>query len=144
MNLEELKKVIREEVKKSMREELKDIIVEAVVIASTPDTSKKDTVYRPIQQPDTRSVRDQFKKLNPVEQMLEQTKLSFSSMDAQNFSPSAAINPMMNNTATAMAHNLGMIQNAPGLDINSLPFLKNAKTILDMSKQKDKERSGGN
>lgn len=147
MNLEELKKIIREEVKASMREELKDIIIEAVLIASTPDNLKKD-IEEPkqvVQQPvkSTKSIREEFVKMNPIEKMLEETKLSFSSTDARNFSPSAVMGTTPNNTAAAMAHNLGMVENHPGLDISSLPFLKNAKTILDLSKQKDKERTGG-
>jgi hypothetical protein len=40
-----------------------------------------------------------------------------------------------------------MLDSSPsnvGLDLSSLPFLKNAKNILDLSKEKDKARYGGN
>lgn len=38
MNLDSLRKLIREEVRTAIKEELKDILTEAVVIASTPET----------------------------------------------------------------------------------------------------------
>jgi len=39
MKLEELRKVIREEVRNAFREELRDVLVEAVSIASAPNSS---------------------------------------------------------------------------------------------------------
>ena len=86
------------------------------------------------------NIRAKFQAMNPIEQMLEETKLNFTSADAKNFSGN------IQNRAGAMAHELGMMNDGPhpGLDLSSLPFLNKAKSILDVSKQKDRERHGGN
>jgi hypothetical protein len=42
-----------------------------------------------------------------------------------------------------MAHSMGMGGDFPGVDLSSLPFLKNAKNILEKSKEIDKGKTGG-
>ncbi len=160
-SLNAFRKIIREEVQKAIQEEVRDIILEAVTIASTPKSTSapvqangnfgvSTTTY-----PDAKittnlnktgtntakeDIRAKFQAMNPIEQMLEETKLNFTSADAKNFSGN------IQNRAGAMAHELGMMNDGPhpGLDLSSLPFLTKAKSILDVSKQKDRERHGGN
>jgi hypothetical protein len=174
-SLNALSRLIRKEVKAAIQEEVRDIIIEAVRVASTPSSPsvplqanenfRASTILRPNSTGVTTSttnhsllstatstdtakvdIRAKFQAMNPIEQMLEETKLSFSSADARNFS-APSIHPGQS-TAGAMAHELGMIGNhssaGTGIDLSSLPFLKNAKTILDLSKQKDKLKYGGN
>ena len=47
MNLEALRKLIREEMRTVIREELKGILTEAVVIASTPETKSQVQNFKP-------------------------------------------------------------------------------------------------
>lgn len=151
-SLNAFRKIIREEVQKAIQEEVRDIIIEAVRIASSTNEAPKEVQesyappkISPKSSTDTAHVdlvdlRNQFKAMNPIEQMLEETKLNFTSADAKNFSGN------IQNRAGAMAHELGMMNDGPqpGLDLSSLPFLNKAKSILDVSKQKDRERHGGN
>ena len=155
MNTESLnafRRIIREEVKQAIQQEVRDIIIEAVKIASTgtsaPIEPKKEE--KPVQFSDLKrdkelsEIRSKFRSVNPIEQMLEETKLSFTSADAKNFS---GANVVANNRAGAMAHEMGMMDSANsnvGIDLSNLPFLKNAKNILELSKEKDKQRFGGN
>jgi hypothetical protein len=141
MNLETLKKVIREEVRTVFKEELQEVLTEAVRIASTP-TKEEVSQYTPPQTTTAvkSQLREEFKTINPIEKMLEETKLSFTSQDAKNFyGGSEAVNPR----AAAMAHSMGMAGDFPGVDLSSLPFLKNAKNILDKTKEIDKGKTGG-
>lgn len=142
MKLNELKEVIRREVKEAIREELKDIMVEAITIASTPAT----TTPSPYNASQVESKTAPTGKIKPIQELLEETRLNFNSSDAQTFQTSdmrqemaQAFNPNLN--TASMASKLGMIGGKePGLDLNSLPFLKNAKKILDVSNEKDKLR----
>lgn len=146
-SLNALSRLIRREVKAAIQEEVRDIIVEAVRIASTPKSTEQPTVnqaVRNVPSPSRADIRAQFQAMNPIEQMLQETKLSFTSADAKNFMSGGPTNP---NKAVAVAHELGMMdtpQSNVGIDLSSLPFLKNAKTILDLSKEKDKLKYGGN
>jgi hypothetical protein len=166
-SLNAFRKIIREEVQKAIQEEVRDIILDAVIIASTPKSASAPvqanenfralTILSPNgtgtgttvnsllttgTSTDTvkTDIRAKFQAMNPIEQMLEETKLNFTSADAKNFSGN------IQNKAGAMAHELGMMSDGPhpGLDLSSLPFLNKAKSILDVSKQKDRERHGGN
>lgn len=150
-SLNAFRKIIREEVKQAIQQEVRDIIIEAVKIASTGPSSPVEPKIeeKPVQFSDLKrdkelsEIRNKFRSLNPIEQMLEETKLSFTSADAQNFS---GANVMVGNRAGAMAHEMGMMGSAnsnTGLDLSNLPFLKNAKSILELSKEKDKARLGG-
>lgn len=151
-SLNAFRKIIREEVKQAIQQEVRDIIIEAVKIASEGAPAKEEPkeVIKPVQFSDLKrdkelsEIRSKFRSVNPIEQMLEETKLSFTSADAKNFS---GANVMATNRAGAMAHEMGMMDSVnsnTGLDLSSLPFLKNAKNILDLSKEKDKQRFGGN
>jgi hypothetical protein len=166
-SLNALSRLIRKEVKAAIQEEVRDIIIEAVRVASTPSSPsanvsanenfRASTILHPNgtgtgttdnsllttgTSTDTvkTDIRAKFQAMNPIEQMLEETKLNFTSADAKNFSGN------IQNKAGAMAHELGMMSDGPhpGLDLSSLPFLNKAKSILDVSKQKDRERHGGN
>lgn len=147
-SLNALSRLIRKEVKAAIQEEVRDIIIEAVRIASTPKSTEQP-ITEPIvvntpQNISRADIRAKFQTMNPIEQMLEETKLNFTSADAKNFISGEPMNP---NKAVAVAHELGMMdvpKSNTGLDLSSLPFLKNAKTILDLSKEKDKLKYGGN
>jgi hypothetical protein len=148
-SLNAFRKIIREEVKQAIQQEVRDIIIEAVRIASegTNVQSEPKKEEEPVQFTDLKKdkelseIRNKFRAVNPIEQMLEETKLNFSSSDAKNFSSQ---NVMANNRAGAMAYEMGMMETSSntGLDLSSLPFLKNAKNILDLSKEKDRMRNG--
>ena len=172
-SLNALSRLIRREVKAAIQEEVRDIIIEAVRVASTPSSPsshvpvnenfRASTILSPngtgittgttnhsilstTTSTDTvrADIRSKFQAMNPIEQMLEETKLSFTSADAKNFMSGGPMNP---NKAVTVAHELGMMESLPsnvGIDLSSLPFLKNAKTILDLSKEKDKLKYGGN
>jgi hypothetical protein len=166
-SLNALSRLIRKEVKAAIQEEVRDIIIEAVRVASTPaspsvpvqanENFRVSTILSPngtgvttgttvhTTASTARSdIRAKFQAMNPIEQMLEETKLSFTSADAKNFMSGGPMNP---NKAVTVAHELGMMDTPSsnvGLDLNSLPFLKNAKAILDLSKEKDKQKYGGN
>lgn len=144
MKVNELREVIRQEVRDAIRSELKDLMVEAITIASAPTSIetpslKKEQVEVKNYTPGT---------IKPIQDLLEETKLSFTSADARSFQTAdlrqeleQSFNPNLN--TVAMASKLGMVgENQPGLDLSSLPFLKNAKKILDVSNQKDKVRHG--
>lgn len=145
MNLVTLRKVIREEVRTVFREELQEVLTEAVRIASEPvneSYQQIETVQKPAKSTNM-GITETSKvvNFNPIEKMLEETKLNFTSQDAKNFYGGTDV---PNTKAAAMAHNMGMSGNFPGVDLGSLSFLKNAKNILDKSKEIDKDKSGGN
>jgi hypothetical protein len=171
-SLNALSRLIRKEVKAAIQEEVRDIIIEAVRVASTPaspsvpvqanenfrastilssnGTGGRSSIVNSLLTTTTSTdtaradIRSKFQAMNPIEQMLEETKLSFTSADAKNFMSGGPMNP---NKAVTVAHELGMMDTPSsnvGLDLNSLPFLKNAKAILDLSKEKDKQKYGGN
>lgn len=133
MNVETLKNLIREEVRTVFREELKEVLTEAVRIASTPtqdtQTEIKESVIKS-------PVREVHTTVNPVERMLEETRLNFTSQDAKNFYGGSE---SVNQRAASMAHSMGMAGDAPGVDLGSLPFLKKAKNILDKTKEIGKQ-----
>jgi hypothetical protein len=145
MKVAELRQIIKEEVQQAIKTELRELLIEAVQIASQPSAAPTVEQKQPIQQvkPSQPSVG-----YRPIEELLEETKLNFTSEDAKTF-VSQDLRQEMNqafsgNSTAALASKLGMLEsgNQPGLDLNSLPFLKNAKTILNKSIEKDKIRSG--
>ena len=84
MNLEALRKLIREEMRTVIREELKSILTEAVVIASTPET------------------KSQVQNFNPHVKTESTYKPKFSEILAEKKAPVSTGNPMfdlLNETA---------------------------------------------
>lgn len=140
MKVTDLRQIIQEEVRTAIKAELKDLLIEAVKIASNPEVEVK-------KQPVVATRMQESKPVRPLEELLEETKLSFSADDAKSFVTQNMRQEMAqafsgNNVASTMASRMGMTDPVQGIDLNSLPFLKNAKKILDTSIQKDKERQG--
>lgn len=92
MKFAELKKMIKESVKEAIQEELKDILLEAV---KTPRTSNIGVVQESsINQPSTPTSNVTVEeKRSLYEQALGETSLSFTSQNAQSFSPQAGYDP---------------------------------------------------
>lgn len=150
MKVAELKQIIEQQVRQAVRLELKDLIQEAITIASTVGTEVPATANTSTQVTEKRiNNTPQGRGYKPIEDLLEETKLSFTSADAKSFITQDVrqelVQGMVPNSTTAVASKLGMIGqgDAPGIDLNALPFLKNAKQILNKSIVKDKERLQG-
>lgn len=142
MNTTQLVELLRTEVRKAIREELVDIIQEAVKIASTPDIAVSSRPTIPNPKP---AVPVEGRRV-PIAELLEETKLNFTSTDAKAFVPSSQrdlfSSDFQSRPAMAMANKLGMTssEDAPGLDLSQLSFVKKAKQVLDAAVQKDKQR----
>lgn len=139
MKVTELRQIIAEEVKAAIRAELKDLLVEAVKVASTPVAEKS---VQEIQVPKSK------KTFSPLEDLLEETRLNFTAADAKTFMTQDLRKEMAqaftgnNHVASSVASRMGLTGQEEGLDISSLPFVKNAKKVLDMSLEKDRLKGG--
>ena len=141
MKVQELKKIIREEVKAAVKEELQDMLNEAVKVASTPSTPSA-----PMKQPAPKKVSY---GTGGLEDLLEDTRSSMSSDDYKNVISMDSSMVTKPNFASMMANPTGMVGeqptftgNEPGLDLSQLDFVTKAKSVLDMSYQKDKNKGG--
>ena len=146
MKLDTLRKVIREEVKAAIKEELQDMLTEAVKIASTPASTnvQKSNDYKPVVQKDlkkTWSTGKISKGTIPLEEMLNQTAGEMTNEDYKHITNSGS-NPTSPATST-LANQMGLTENSgpmPGIDISKLDFVSKAKSVLDASYKKDKNR----
>ena len=146
MKLDTLRKVIREEVKAAIKEELQDMLTEAVKIASTPASTnvQKSNDYKPVVQKDlkkTWSTGKISKGTIPLEEMLNQTAGEMTNEDYKHITNSVS-NPTSPATST-LANQMGLTENSgpmPGIDISKLDFVSKAKSVLDASYKKDKNR----
>ncbi len=141
MKVQELKKIIREEVKAAIKEELQDMLNEAVKVASTPSTPST-----PVKQPAPKKVNY---GTGGLEDLLEDTRSSMSSDDYRNVVSMDSSMVSKPNFTSMMANQTGMVGeqptftgNEPGIDLSQLDFVAKAKSVLDKSYQKDKDRSG--
>ena len=147
MKLDTLRKVIREEVKAAIKEELQDMLTEAVKVASTPDTTnvQKSNDYKPVVQKDLKRTWSSG-KINtgtvPLEEMLKQTAGTMTDEDYKQIVNAQA--PTQGaSSASTIANQMGLTENngpMPGIDISKLDFVSKAKTVLDASYKKDKNR----
>ena len=146
MKLDTLRKVIREEVKAAIKEELQDMLTEAVKVASTPTTTnvQKSNNYKPVVQKDLKRTWSSG-KINsgtvPLEEMLNQTAGEMTNEDYKQITNSGS-NPTSPATST-LANQMGLTENSgpmPGIDISKLDFVSKAKSVLDASYKKDKNR----
>ena len=146
MKLDTLRKVIREEVKAAIKEELQDMLTEAVKVASAPDTTnvQKFNEYKPVVQKDLKKTWSTG-KINtgtiPLEEMLNQTAGEMTNEDYKQITNSGS-NPTSPATST-LANQMGLTENSgpmPGIDISKLDFVSKAKSVLDASYKKDKNR----
>ncbi len=138
MKLDQLRKIIREEVRGAVKEELQEMLTEAVKAASTPTKQVSQTYAEvPKGQPKKWSVG----KSATLDEMLNATKSEMTGEDASNFTSSGVHKP---NFASMMSTQMTMENKGPmpGIDISKLDFVGKAKSILDASLKKDKNRVG--
>jgi hypothetical protein len=141
MNTGQLVELIRKEVRAAIREELSEVIQEAIQIASTPDITVASKPVAPVQQP-----KPTPGKRATISDLLEETKLNFSSADARSFvAPSQRAvlgDEFQSRPATAIANQLGFTspEDVPGVDLSQLPFVRKAKQVLDAAIEKDKQK----
>ena len=137
MKLDQLRKIIREEVRAAVKEELQDMLTEAVKIASTPDTKQPTSGFTQV--PKGQPKKWSFGKSATLDEMLQQTAVTMTSQDAQNFGAGQVSKP---NFASTVGNQLAREQGGPmpGIDISKLDFVGKAKNIFDASIKKDKAR----
>ena len=146
MKLDTLRKVIREEVKAAIKEELQDMLTEAVKVASSPTITnvQKSNDYKPVVQKDLNRTWSSGKMNSgtvPLEEMLNQTAGEMTNEDYKQITNSGS-NPTSPATST-LANQMGLTENSgpmPGIDISKLDFVSKAKSVLDASYKKDKNR----
>ncbi len=139
MKLEQLRKIIREEVRAAVKEELQEMLTEAVKVASTPGKNPT-TEYQPVPSNMKNNWSKPMAKNKTIEEMLQMTKQTFTSQDAQAFA--GAGNVTKPNFASNQATQMGMTGAEPGIDISKLDFVGKAKTVYDASIKKDKQKAG--
>jgi len=138
MKLDQLRKIIREEVRAAVKEELQEMLTEAVKIASTPTKQVSQTYAEvPKGQPKKWSVG----KSATLDEMLNATKADMTGEEAANFVGQGVQKP---NFASMMSTQMTKEDKGPmpGIDITQLDFVGKAKSILDASMKKDKNRAG--
>jgi hypothetical protein len=132
MKLDQLRKIIREEVRSAVKEELQEVMNEAVKAASKPTFTPAPAKLVQVEQ-------NAPSKMNPVmgkttlDEMLSMTKKNMTNEEYKNvFSgTSDMVSPghsMASNVASQMGRNSG---GAPGIDINSLDFVKKAGDVFN-------------
>ena len=160
MKVQELKKIIREEVRAAVKEELQDVINEAVKIASTPTkmqpapkagTSDWSTAKKPTKQElaemiglktPPKPTNIEFSQNESLNSILNQTRSNMTNEDYQQVISATSDMVSKPNFASSMANQMGMSGAQPGLDISQLDFVNKAKSVLDASIKKDKQRAG--
>ena len=140
MKLDQLRKIIREEVRAAVKEELQDVMNEAVKYASTPETRKPTNVYEPV-------IKGQPKKWSTgksasLDEMLQMTKSEMTPQEASEIMGGTGVQKP--NFAKSMITQMNMENKGPmpGIDISKLDFVGKAKSVLDASYKKDKNRVG--
>jgi len=162
MKIDQLRKIIREEVRAAVKEELQDVLTEAVKIASTPSkmqpapkpgTSDWSAAKKPSRQElaemiglktPPKQTNIEFTKNESINSMLKQTQKSMTNED-YNQTLSGTLDMVQKpNFASTMATQMSMENNGPmpGIDISKLDFVGKAKSVLDASIKKDKQRLG--
>jgi len=162
MKIDQLRKIIREEVRAAVKEELQDVLTEAVKIASAPSkmqpapepgTSDWSAAKKPSRQElaemiglktPPKQTNIEFTKNESINSMLKQTQKSMTNEDYnQVFSGTSDI-VQKPNFASTMATQMSMENSGPmpGIDISKLDFVTKAKSVLDLSTKKDKQRHG--
>ena len=162
MKIDQLRKIIREEVRAAVKEELQDVINEAVKIASTPTkmqpapaagTSEWSAAKKPSKQElaemiglktPPKQTNIEFTKNNSINSMLKQTQESMTSEEYKQIYSGNSNMVQKPNFASTMATQMTMESQGPmpGIDISKLDFVNKAKSVLDASLKKDKQRAG--
>lgn len=160
MKIDQLRKIIREEVRAAVKEELQDVLTEAVKIASTPSgmqpapqpgTSEWSAPKKPSRQElaemmglktPPKATNIEFTKNDSINSILQQTKNSMTNEDYKQVLSSSTHTVTKPNFASAMANQMGITGEQPGIDISKLDFVNKAKSVFDASIKKDKQRAG--
>lgn len=143
MKLDQLRKIIREEVRSAVKEELQDVMNEAVRVASQPGVQKL-AESKPIKvNTQTPTPTNPQMGTKSIEEMLQMTKGNMTNEEYKTMNFTSNMVQGMPNMATTMANQMGRSSgNQPGLDISNLDFVKKAGQVYNVSKQKDKAKSG--
>lgn len=143
MKLDQLRKIIREEVRSAVKEELQDVMNEAVRVASQPGMQKL-AESKPIKvTTQTPTPTNPQMGTKSIEEMLQMTKGNMTNEEYKTMNFTSNSVQGMPNMATTMANQMGRSSgNQPGLDISNLDFVKKAGQVYNVSKQKDKEKTG--
>ena len=138
MKLEQLRKIIREEVRAAVKEELQEMLTEAVKVASTPGKNPT-TEYQTVPTNMKKRWSAPMAKNKTIEEMLQMTKATFTSQDAQQFTGAGTVNKP--NFASNQATQLGMAGAEPGIDISKLDFVLESSNANNVYKLEEIERS---
>ena len=160
MKIDQLRQIIREEVRAAVKEELQDMLTEAVKIASTPTkmqpapqpgTSDWSAVKKPSKQElaemmglktPPKQTNIEFTANSSINNILKQTQQSMTNEDYKQVFAGNSDMVQKPNYASAMASQMGMTGGQVGIDISKLDFVSKAKSVLDLSEKKDKQRLG--
>lgn len=155
MKLDQLRKIIREEVRSAVKEELQDILNEAVRTASTPtngmqavpkgqpkkwSVGKSASLDEMLGNTKPKQTNIKFAKDKNIQSMLEMTRQSMTGEDYQQVIAGDSSMVKKPNFASSAATSMGMTGAQPGIDISKLDFVKKAKSVLDASYAKDKQK----
>jgi len=155
MKLDQLRKIIREEVRAAVKEELQDVLTEAVKVASTPNNQfkpipkgqekkwsvgKSASLDEMLTNSKPKETNIKFSKDKNIQSMLEMTKQSMTNEDYKQVYAGDSSMVKKPNFASSNAANMGMTGTQPGIDISKLDFVKKAKSVLDASYAKDKQK----
>lgn len=144
MKLDELRKIIREEVRSAVKDEIQDMLTEAVKVASAPTKMQQASTVAntPWSAPKAKAPKITG---DPIMEMLNQTKASMTQQDYQQVisMDSSMVNaPTFDKAGSTDTVFAGEIAHQPGIDLKQFDFISKAKSILDASNKKDKERRG--
>ncbi len=155
MKLDQLRKIIREEVRAAVKEELQDVLTEAVKVASAPNNQfkpipkgqekkwsvgKSASLDEMLGNTKPKQTNIKFAKDKNIQSMLEMTRQSMTGEDYQQVIAGDSSMVKKPNFASSAATNMGMTGAQPGIDISKLDFVKKAKSVLDASYAKDKQK----
>lgn len=123
----EFKKIIREEIRSTIREEIRDIIIEAVEIASRPDTKESTTEEESKVEEIKNKERKEEKKYSPntnIDEILKQT--------AAGLDPNALKDIMQgSNQENNQLTEETLVDPRGGADLSKIPGLGKAKQIFE-------------
>lgn len=127
----ELRKLIREETKRAVEEAIKDILVEAVVIASTPTLEE---IKKPVK---TEKPSKPQPPLDPIARLLEETRQGMSRKEYQEII--SGNEPLFSETSKPLPTGTRP-EDIGSVDLSMIPGIGKAALILKEAQKKDKER----
>lgn len=141
MKVQTLIKIITEEVRKTIRKELKDILVEAVLTS----LKTEEEIIIPSTKQKTQPIKTSFQSVSDI---LQETRKTMSGTDYEDFSFEDIINsetrsrntPLEETFSGKSAQQLVNMENEGGVNIDALPFVKNAAKIVKLAEEKGKNK----